>query len=104
MDPKKAKQSLIRSHLHVPPKKHTFKGKFKWHNQNPKPGELHTKTFEGEEWYYCLHHGYWCQHKSRDIKWKSDAVSKELTPTNQSNEITDAMAKVGIEEIAINQE
>lgn len=70
----------------------TFYGKHAWRNTLPKAGESHTKTVEGIEWSYCIHHKAWAQHKSEQCRNNPDYVDK-----NEEKEIQAAMASAGIE-------
>jgi len=45
----------------------THRGKWAWRNNDPGPGEPLTKTFEGDEWKFCKHHG-WSKHFTKECE------------------------------------
>ena len=77
----------------TPAKAKSFKGKWAWRHVSPKDGEPHAKTFEGEQWQFCEHHGYWCKHATEACEKNKQQQSQE------SKDITAAMADVGIEDV-----
>ena len=71
-----------------------FEGDAAWRNVKPKPGEPHTKQVNGEPWYFCSCHGYWAAHLTSACKSKPPGVAEG------GDEITAALAHIGIEDIA----
>mgnify|MGYP005846595275 CR=1 FL=1 len=77
-----------------------FEGDQAWRNVAPKEGESEVKNVDGKEWKYCKYHGYWCAHTSSKCNDK-DRLQKEHT---EHDEITAAMASIGIEDVVEDSE
>lgn len=65
-----------------------------WRKVKPKQGESHTKTVNGVEWHYCIHHGYWVQHTSNECRDKPTG-----TGSTTEADIRAAMGDVGVEQL-----
>ena len=65
-----------------------------WRKIKPKHGESHTKNVNGVEWFYCIHHGYWVQHKSDECRDKPAGPA-----TTTEADIRAAIADVGVEQL-----
>ena len=57
----------------------------------PKGTEPHSITVKGKHYHCCIHHQYWCSHTPTVCN------NKKL---DKEHEITAALAKLGIEDIA----
>ena len=73
-------------------KNKAFTGKWKWRAQAPKPGDPHTKKFEGAEWMYCKYHKMWAKHLSEDCRDK-ERLQDNSTETEEA-EVQAALAEL----------
>ena len=65
-----------------------------WRKVKPKQGESHHKKVNGVDWFFCIHHGYWVQHKSDDCRDKPEAAA-----TTTESDIRAAIGDVGVEHV-----
>ena len=99
---KKGMQKVATKAAETPKKKTTlkknkegipiFEGEEKWRNKPPKVGKSHTKVWKDKTYHYCVYHKYWCSHESNACK------KKNRKQASKTDEITAALAQVGIEE------
>ena len=66
------------------------KKKWAWKTTPPRPGQKHTKVFEGRTYHWCPNHNCWTMHKPVDCKKKKEEEnvekeSKEEEKTQKSN-------------------
>ena len=62
-----------------------------WRKVKPKQGESHSKTVNGVEWHYCIHHGYWVQHTSTECRDKPAETGSTIEA-----DIRASLADVGV--------
>jgi len=81
--------------------KRTFRGRWQWREVPPRAGEPATKSVDGEDWHYCAHHGYWVKHTTEecDMARRGRGTQAGGNPSAATDEISAAMASVGINDI-----